>query len=389
MQSIIKKICGKKNQKPKNIISNYSSRNILVIDRHIPFFDKDAGSYRMYNLLKILQELHYDVTFIGDDFHHFEPYDSIFEHLGIKTIFSPDIKSIKQYLVQYGQYFKIVIVSRPDVALKHINTIRRYCTNAKVVYDTVDLRFLRLLRNAELKKDQTLLKKANKSKKIEMDLARTSDITLVVSSYEKDILLHEDPSLNIRIISLIYPISYPKKNFSDRSGILFVGGFQHSPNVDGVKWFIEEILTEITNKIPDIKFYVVGDSPPQEIQVFSSKGVIITGYISDLNYFFDNCRVFVAPLRYGAGIKGKICHSMSNGLPVVTTSIGAEGFGITHGYHAMIACDAADFSENVIRLYQDEKLWNSISNNSIEYIRQNYSYEKSKEDIQSFIESLL
>lgn len=380
----------KKNHKSKNPTHNHSLKNnILVIDRHIPFFDRDAGSYRMYNILKILKELGYTITFIGDDFHHFEPYDSIIEQLGIQVLYFPKIRSIKQYLSKNGEYYQIVIVSRPDVAKNHIDTIRKYCRNAKIVYDTVDLRFLRLFRNAELTNDKNLFQLAKESKELELNLAKKADITLVVSSYEKELLLHEDPALNIKIFSLIYPLSPPKRSFSDRSGILFLGGFQHSPNVDGVEWFVSEILPKIWDHIPGIKFFIVGDNPPKEIQELSSEDIVITGYISDLSFFFENCRVFVAPLRYGAGIKGKICHSMSYGLPVVTTSIGAEGFGITDGYHAMIADEIDNFSEKVIQLYQDEELWNNVSNNCIEYIKLNYSFEKSKDHIETLIESLL
>lgn len=363
--------------------------NILVIDRHVPFFDRDAGSYRMFNLLKIFSELGYNVTFIGDDFQHYEPYDTMLEQLGIHVKFFPNIKSIKHYLSHYKGHYHLVFISRPDIAHKYMKYIRKFFPYAKIVYDTVDLRFLRELRFAELKNDVRLLKKSNASKQLELHCAQASDVTFVVSENEKNILLKEDPSLKIQVVSVIYDITAPIKEFSQRRDLMFLGGFLHFPNTDGVEWFVKEIFPKIKEKLPELKFFIVGDHPPSEIQAFSSKDIIVTGYKADLSDCFNHCRVFVAPLRFGAGVKGKIYHSMSYGLPVVTTTIGTEGIGVIDGGNIIIADDPNTFSEKVILLYQNEDLWNMISKNSVEYIQQHNSYDKSKNHVKNIFELIL
>jgi len=376
---------------PGNLLcarSRSHGKKILVIDQYIPFFDRDAGSYRMFNILKILSELGHNVSFIGDNFHPFEPYTSIMQQSGIEVIFSPHIISIEQYLSKFGDVFNIVIVSRPYIAQKHMADIRKYCIHAKVIYDTVDLAFLRESRMADVKKDPQLLEKANEMKNIELELARMSDITLVVSTKEQQILKEEDPSLNVQVISLIHKIILPSKKFPERRDLLFLGAFLHTPNADGALWFIREIFPKIKKQDPALRIFIVGDRPTEEILSLASDDIIITGYVEDISVYFTNCRVFVAPLRFGAGVKGKINQSMSRGLPVVTTSIGAEGMGTIEGETVLIADDPDVFAQKVIQLYNDEKLWNTISINSIEHIRKNTSYEQSKIRIKHFIDSL-
>jgi glycosyltransferase involved in cell wall biosynthesis len=241
---------------------------------------------------------------------------------------------------------------------------------------------------AEIKNDPQLLIKADETKKIELQMAKMCDITIVVSTNEQQILKKEDPLLNVQVISLIHPIILPTKKFSERRDLLFLGAFLHTPNADSALWFIHEIFPKIKIQKPDIKIFIVGDRPTDEVLSLSSDDVIVTGYVEDLSEYFNNCRVFVAPLRFGAGVKGKINQSMSCGLPVVTTSIGAEGMGIVDGTNVLIADDPELFSQKVIKLYDDEKLWDTISINSIEHIRNNTSYEQSKIRIKEFIDTL-
>ena len=362
--------------------------NILVIDRHIPFFDKDAGSYRLYNLLKIFSDLGYNVTFIGADLQHYEQYDTIVEQSGIHVLYFPLIRSIKQYLSQYGHTFSLVILSRPHIADKYFKYIRTYCGRAKIIYDTVDLHFLRHLRQAQIENNPRLIKRANELKELELKIVKSSDVVWVVSAHEKEILLAEYPLLDVHVISVIYNSALLVKDYGQRKNILFLGDFSHSPNIDGVEWFIQDIFPKIKQELQDITFFIVGNNPTREIRELSCEDVIVTGFIHDLTGFLNDCRVFVAPLRYGAGVKGKIVHSMSHGLPVVTTSIGAEGMDIVDGKNVLISDDPGDFSQKVLQLYQNEEMWKIISQNSLEYVEGHYSYEISKNIIRNALESL-
>ncbi len=390
-----KDVLEKENHKPDaaNLLfyarDKRKGKNILIIDHYVPTFDKDSGSYRMYNILKILSELGHKVTFIGDNLMPLEPYTGLLQQYGVEVIYAPYIKSINDYLVEKGKFFDVAIISRSHIAKNHISTVRRYCSKAKIIFDTVDLQYLREMRRATVENNENVLKDAQATKVMELKLAKEFDVTLVVSPVEKDIILKEDPSLKIEILSNIHEIYPPKKVFSEREGIMFLGGFDHLPNMDAVKYFVKEILPIIKKEIPSIKFYIVGSNPPREIEKLSSEHVIVTGYVKDLTPYFENCRIFVAPLRYGAGVKGKIGESMAHGLPVVTTSIGSEGMNLTHEENVFVSDRPDEFAKYVLTMYKDEVIWNKISKNSIDQIRKMLSYEVGKSRLKLLISNIL
>lgn len=378
---------------PANLLFHARNRkkgkNILIIDRYIPTFDKDSGSYRMYNITRILNDLGHKVTFIGDNLMRLEPYTAELQQYSTEVLYAPYIKSVKDFLVLEGKFFDVVIISRSDVAAKHVSYVKKYCSKAKKILDTVDMQFLRETRRAELYNDKYLLKKANAIKKKELDLSNEFDLTLVVSPVEKEVLLKEEPFLIVEILSNIHEIYAPENPFSRRKYLMFLGGFDHSPNIDAVKYFVNEILQYIRKEIPDIKIYIVGSNPPEEIQLLKSENIKVTGYVKDLKPYFENCRVFVAPLRYGAGVKGKIGEAMAHGVPVITTSVGAEGMNLENGENTFISDEPERFAENVLKVYKDNILWDKISGNSIKHVQKYYSFEENKIIINKIINDMV
>jgi len=360
--------------------------NILIIDHYVPEFDKDSGSCRMHNILKILIELGHKVTFVGDNLVKLEPYTEILQQYGIEVLYAPYVNSIEGFLIKNGKRFDIVILSRAHIADKYISIVRNHCAKAKVIFDTVDLWHLREMRRAGVEGDEEILKRAMELRELEFKLMRMSDLTLVTSPAEKEIVMKEDPSIRVEVIPNIHEVRPPRRGFSKRRDIMFLGGFAHPPNVDAIKYFLREVFPIVKRKIPDAKLYVVGSNPTEEVKRLGSRDVIVTGYVKDLSQYFENCRVFVAPLRYGAGLKGKIGESMAHGLPVVTTSIGAEGMGLEHGENALIADEPGKFARCVMMLYANEELWNRLSKNSIKHIEGKYSINVVKEQIKRLLE---
>lgn len=212
---------------------------------------------------------------------------------------------------------------------------------------------------------------------MEVKAAQAADLTIVVTDVEKR-MLEELNVNNVRVVPNIHQIyDRPVPKFSDRANILFIGGFYHQPNIDAVIWLCQEIMPFIWAKQPEIHLMLLGSNPSPKVKALRSDRISVPGYIKDVEPYFLNHRVFVAPLRYGAGMKGKIGHSLSYGLPTVTTSIGAEGMGLSSGFDAMIADRAETFAECVLQLYTDETLWSHISHNAIEAVKQ-YSPEAVK-----------
>ena len=344
---------------------------ILVIDRSLPEYDKDSGSLRMFFLLNILSESSYRVTFLPDDLRYTEPYANDLHKMGIEVLHGNIV--IEEYFKNNGCIFTHVIISRPECFFKYITFVKAYSLDSNIIYDTVDLHWIRFERAASLNGNQGLLGQAGTYKKMELFNASCSDITLTVTQEEKEVLLRELPNLRIEVVPNIHEIHQSGKSFNNRKDLMFIGGFEHQPNVDAVKYFCAQILPSIEEKLNGIRFYVVGSKPPEEILKLNSENIIVTGYVKDVSPYFENCRVFVSPLRYGAGMKGKIGHSMAYGLPLVTTFIGAEGIGLINGKNALIADEPDNFAHAVVNLYNDENLWRKLSTNSRDHIASNYS----------------
>lgn len=286
-----------------------------------------------------------------------------------------EISSVEHYLKSHGKDYDVVILSDIDAAAANIDIARRYASQALVLFDTVDLHFLRYYREAKETRNVNALRRALRTKERELAVARKADCTLVVSPVEKTILESTCPELQVYVISNVHEPCASVMPFSERKDILFVGSFQHSPNIDAAQYFIKEIFPMIRRRITGIRTYVVGSSPPDSIAGLSSEDVVITGYVDDLTSFLNNCRVSVAPLRFGAGVKGKVLQSISYGLPVVGSSIATEGTYLTHGHDVLVADSPEIFCQAVADLYEDQRLWNRISRNGLEIISKHFSSE--------------
>jgi len=360
---------------------------ILVVDRFLPTHDRDAGSLRAFSIINILTKLGYRVTFLPDDLTNREPYASDLIRMGAAVLNGP--LDVKEYLEDKGPEFSYVILSRPEQAYKYISLMRAYAINSKIIYDTVDLHWVRLERGYKTTGQDELLAQANSFKTIELLCASCSDMVLTVTSEEKEILLRENPGLKVEIIPTIHNItSKAIRPFRQRKDLMFIGGYSHKPNEDAVLYFIDEIFPLVKRALPEVRFFVIGSDPSDALLKRNTRDIVVPGYVKDVRPYFEDCRVFVAPLRYGAGMKGKIGQSMAYGLPVVSTGIGAEGIGLEDGISALIADDSKSFAEAVIRLYTDESLWRRCSEKAFEVIESNYTDEAIGKRITNILDSL-
>jgi O-antigen biosynthesis protein len=368
-----------------NLKSLKGKKNILVVDAFIPQPDKDSGSFRMYNLLKILLSFGYGIKFFAVNRQFQQPYVKNLQKLGVDVLYPPYVKSLSKYLKQCGDKYDVTILSRADVAINYIDAIKKYCTKAFVLFDTVDLQYLRENREAKIKRDSYKIRQAERWKKEEMSIAEKSDITLVVSHYEKEILNQENPNIKVELLSNIHESRGSNKSFNQRKDILFVGGFRHKPNKDAVTFLIKEIIPYVKQKLNGVKIYIVGSDPPDEVRKFASEDIFITGFVPDIVPYLNDCRISIAPLLWGAGVKGKINLSMSYGLPVVATPIAIEGMNLTNGVDVLVACDPLSFADAIAELYQNEILWNKLSRNGLENIKKYFSFEAAEKQLKQIL----
>ena len=353
-----------------------AKRRVLVLDYCTPTPDQDSGSIDTYNILLLLREMGFQVTFIPEDNYLYMPeYTTALQRGGIEVLYAPYCTSVEQHLKESGARYDLAFLFRPGVVQRHIKSIRKYSPKAKVLFHTVDLHYLRLSREAQLLNDAAKQRAANKMKSAEQAAIRAVDITTVVSTSELELLRSELPNEKIRVLPFSRSILGTKKGFQARRDIVFVGGYQHSPNIDAVQYFVNDIMPLLRQRLPGVRFYVVGSKPPKEIQVLASEDVIVTGFVEDLPPLLDQMRVNVAPIRYGAGIKGKIGYAMTVGLPTVATSLAAEGMSLTNGKNIFIADGAEAFANAVTRLYEDELLWNDLSKAGLDFADKTWGAE--------------
>jgi GT2 family glycosyltransferase len=351
-----------------NAKDRIARRRVLVIDHCTPTPNQDAGSVTAFNLMLLLREMGYQVTFIPEDnFLYIPEYTAALQRVGVEVLYAPYVTSVLQHLETCNDRYDLAFLFRPGVVERHVKTIRNHCPKAKVLFHTVDLHFLRMQREAEQQMDNSKLKSANEMKQRELAAISASDATIVHSTAEFELLHTLLPDVRLHVSPLIMDIPGKSHTFAERRDIVFVGGYQHAPNIDAVQYFVLEIMPLLSKKLPGVRFYAVGSKAPAEIQALASEDVIITGFVEDLNHLLDKMRVSVAPLRYGAGIKGKIGTAMAVGLPVVATSLAAEGMSLSVGENILVADGAEEFANTIAKIYRDEALWNHISQNGIEF----------------------
>jgi GT2 family glycosyltransferase len=353
-------------------------KDILVIDHHLPMPDRDSGSLRMFQILKLLHQLGHRVTFIPDNLADIPPYTAELQKHGIKVVHHPYIKKVRDYLIAHGSEFDVVILSRCEFARKHVANVRMHAPQSRIIFDTVDLHFLREESEARLTGDPEIRRKAQETKQWECDLIDQSDETWVVSSTEQRFVQDISPNKSIQLVSNIVDVPGSNTPFSLRKDLLFIGGFQHPPNIDAVLFFLKEIYPLITAHLGDAKFYIIGDKAPPEIVALANENIIVAGLQRDVRPFFDSVRLSVAPLRFGAGVKGKINQSMAFGVPVVATSLAVEGTELRDREEILIADQPEDFARAIIELYESEQLWNKISENGLKKTRALYSTDAAR-----------
>jgi O-antigen biosynthesis protein len=356
-------------------------KRILVIDHHLPMPEKDAGSLRMFHILTILRDLGHRVTFVPDNLADIPPYADELRKRGIEVVHHPYIESVRQHLSQHGREYDAVVLSRCNFARKHVADVRLHAPQSRLIFDTVDLQFLRESREAEMTRDAQTKLSAQEKEQQEYELIDQSDETWVVSSFEQELLHRERPDKSIEIVSMITDLPGSATPFSLRHDFLFVGSFQHAPNADAVIFFSKEIYPLVKAWLPYAKFYIIGDKPPPAVVALADENIVVTGLQPDIRPYFDNVKLSIAPLRFGAGVKGKITQSMGFGVPVVATSIAAEGMALTNREDILVADRPDDFAKALVEVYQCEKLWNQISENGIKKARAMYSREVARKQL--------
>lgn len=345
----------------------YSNKSIVFFNAMVPEFDRDSGSNRLKEIIQSYIDLKYHVTLICPFVYKDNYYTPVFQKMGVNVFYEHKMfAGFKKYLTNQKIKASIAWFYGPKQFVSSYKAVKQLMPKAKLVYDMVDIHHLRYKRAIELEPMRiSFRKKYLKYKKMELIASELADYIITISKFEEDYM--ETICSKNKIIT-ISNIHYPKINrnntlpFEERKDILFIGS-THSPNVDALYYLYNEIMPLVWNKIPNLKVNIIG-TVKEVINDIEHPNFVFLGYVENIDNYFISNKFMIAPLRYGAGVKGKIGQSFEYYLPVITSSIGAEGMHLIHNENALIQDTKEGFAESIIDLYANKELWEKLQSNS-------------------------
>lgn len=351
-----------------------SRSTILFIDHYIPEPDHDAGSRNILAYIRFFLEIEYSVKFIGDNFFPRQPYTQQLQQLGVETLVGHHFKETwREWLLEHGGDIDYVLLSRAHTSAHWIEPLRN-ATKAPLLFYGHDLLSRTHRRAYEQLGDPTFLDESTRYAELEKHIFERVDWILYPSADEISWLKINFPDYRFARLPL-YALESPIEHtpdFHDRKGLLFVGGFGHPPNTDGVLWFAKKVWPDLVRKNPELTLTIVGANAPPEVLDLAGSGIAILSNVSDekLRTLYVSHRLSIVPLRYGGGIKGKILEAMHHGTPVVTTQIGAEGLAWERQHMSVV--EESKFGEAISSIYFDERQWNCVQNEARVFLATEY-----------------
>ena len=361
-------------------LSELNKTAVLWADDLIPDPTKDAGSMRTARLLSLTEELGHQIIFLPVH----QPYHSEkSQDLGL--LVAKNISDAVEFTHAMNIEITHVWISRVTSAVQIMSDVIKEIPGAKIIFDTVDLHHLRMKRESELEGSTEKAHIAADYKNRELRIIKLSDVSLVVSQYEKEYLQDLAELEKIQVLSLVHNSTDSPPDFSSTKGLIFIGGFNHTPNVSGIKWFVSKVWPLLPVQIQSEGLTIAGSNMPKEIEDLKNEFISPVGWVADSSAEVRKHRISIAPLLVGAGVKGKVGESMAEGIPVVGTTIALEGMDATGGRDTLIADDPEMFARHISDLYSNVDLWKSIQNAGFDLINNNFSDRVALEQLRKIL----
>ncbi|RCW47279.1 GT2 family glycosyltransferase [Halopolyspora algeriensis] len=363
---------------------------VLVTDQRVPHPDVDSGSGRMRHILEQLVGLGCRVVFLPADRTPADSYTAALQQLGVTVLPEPHLQ--RAFLTEAGSRIDLALVSRSWSAWSLAEELRISAPRCVLVHDTAGVHFRRLQRQAELADAEgnaafadALRRGAFVSRQRELGLVHACDVTLVASEAEQALLRESVPDADVRVLSQVHEVQCRSRYPGGRRDVLFVGDFDHPPNIDAVLWAARDIMPLVRERCPEAVLHVVGGNPTAEILRLDGDGVEVHGWVADLAPLYDAARVTVAPLRFGTGVKGKVGESLGAGVPVVGTAPAMEGVHLTPGGDVLIADDARGLADGIVRLLTDDRAWQRLSTSGQAAVAAQFGPDVSRATLQALL----
>lgn len=369
----------------KAVDAMHRRSTIFVSDISSPDASRDSGSLRLIAMMRLLVDDGWHVVFAPDDGRAGEHTIRELGQWGVELLARPWVGSIPSWLAVHGHELRAAILCRHTVAAQYAPFIRRHAPDAHLIFDTVDLHFLREERAAARAGSAPLSRQATITRAQELGLIAAADTTFVVSDYEREILKTLLPESRVDLLTNIHDVHGRTHDHDGRHDLLFIGGFGHPPNADAMRWMAGDILPALRRECGDIRILVAGDVPDGDSRMLASAGLTMLGRVPDLAPLMGKALASIAPLRFGAGVKGKVNMSMSHGLPVIGTPIAVEGMRLTDGRDVIVAESPEEFARAYRQLRDSADLWTRLSDRSMDHVARYFSVGSAREALRRAI----
>ncbi|HUO49369.1 MAG TPA: glycosyltransferase, partial [Acidimicrobiales bacterium] len=370
-----------------------SAKRVLVVDPYMPVYDRASGSLRLFTLLRCLREAGHAVEFLpstGGD----RRYARALGRFGVRCYGAPIESFDGRSQEEFRRYFPLVVDllrdARPDAVILSpwtmgellVDEVRAGAPEALIVLDTNDVHYRRLERELEVTGSSgTGAQEVAEAKRRELAVYAKVDRVVCVTDDDADAVRAALPGTQVVVVPNAHGLADPGPGFDERAGAVFVGNFNHPPNADAVAWWRDAIAPDLERRLPGTVLTVVGNDPAGVAAAMACEGIEVTGAVPSTLPALHRARVSVAPLRYGAGMKGKVGEALAAGLPVVLTQMAAEGMGLVHEQHALIADTAQEFAAAVARLHTDRELWERLREGGRIHLESHFGVDRMRAEL--------
>ncbi|QEY31792.1 glycosyltransferase [Synechococcus sp. RSCCF101] len=370
--------------------SNRCVGRILILEVTLPTPDQDAGSLYIHNLMVDLRALGYHLTYVPVDNLLDRPdYGDPLRAMGVEVIHHPWISNVEAYLQEQAASFDAVLLCRPQVAERCLDLLREAAPYVPLLYYSHDLHGLRMERQRQLAPDQVSELELQRMDALERRILHAVDVAVLLSEAERQAAEERlQPSCVLAVLPPRVSATRSTVPFAERSDVVFVGGFGHPPNLDAVRFYIEAVMPRLRERGCCPRLHVVGSKPPPELLTLEGEDVVVHGYVADLEALLSRMRLAVLPLRYGAGVKGKVLLAMACGLPMVLTPVAAEGLGLRDGVQARIAADAEAFAAAVQHSYQHDDIWQGLADAAQTHLERGWGQVACQESLRELLQQV-
>ena len=352
-------------------------KNLVIIGKVFPEPNSTAAGYRMIQLMDLFLTQNYQITFLSTATISENSFDLSSKNISFQNIVLND-SSFDELIKNLNP--EIVIFDRFTTEEQFGWRVSEQVPNAVKILDTEDLHFLRTAREKAFKQNRNLehLDLINDVFKREIASILRCDLSLIISEFEMNLLIEKfriDENI-LFYLPLFGAVKKPETSFSERKNFISIGNFLHEPNWHTVLQ-LKKLWKDIKNQLPEAEIHIYGAYASEKVfQLHNEKeGFIIKGRAENVESVFSQAKVLLAPIPFGAGIKGKLLESMQFGLPNVTSAVGAESMHGNLDWNGFITDNETEFVEKAVLLYQDENLWQKSQENGFKIIKNRFKKE--------------